>query len=302
MKKSMQKFTWIGLILGILLYLSPAVLAWDYHYPSEETGVIYDRASHTYIVDNGQVTGETMDGTLIYDPTTNILTINSLSDAIDLQIKNMSEDFTINLAGDNNLSTRSSIISVNDDLTIEGDGSLIISNDSCYTYDIDSCQNSDCDYDDYEYFEDYRDYDDYDQDYGGMIDVAGNLTIKSSTIEIHALETAFLMTQLSGSTFNTDSYLASDAAKLLSETITDVIIIGEDGAVTELPEINDYTTAFYTSLTPGAKIVTVTINVTNPSDYTVTYNGIELIYNETLNLFQAEVPVTTPETLTPEIS
>jgi hypothetical protein len=121
-------------------------------------------------------------------------------------------------------------------------------------------------------------------------------------MDYDALVAAFLMTQLSGSTFNTDSYLASDAAKLLAETITDLIIIGEDGAVTDLPEINDYTTAFYTSLTPGAKIVTVTINVTNPSDSTVTYNGIELIYNETLNLFQAEVPVTTPETLTPEIS
>lgn len=56
---------------------------------------------------------------------------------------------------------------------------------------------------------------------------------------------------------------------------------------------------FYPSLMPGMKTVMVTLDVENPLAYRVTYNGIELIYDDEFGAFYGEVGISVSENLEP---
>ncbi|MBP8031427.1 MAG: hypothetical protein KAY70_02855, partial [Acetobacterium sp.] len=63
-----------------------------------------------------------------------------------------------------------------------------------------------------------------------------------------------------------------------------------------------YSIAFYSLVTPGQKMVSVVLDVDNPADYQVSYNGIALVYDDELGAFQAEISSTTLQTLIPLIT
>ncbi|MGD9474590.1 MAG: hypothetical protein AB7V37_06260 [Eubacteriaceae bacterium] len=138
MRKSIKSAIWIGMILGILLCLSPAVFAEGEVETAINAGNIYDSYYdydinsyvQTYIVQDGQITNETMNGKLIYDSENNVLTMNGISnnpnDLHCLKIENMGDDFTINLEENNEIFQMSRLIDVTGNLTIEGDGKLTL--------------------------------------------------------------------------------------------------------------------------------------------------------------------------------
>ncbi|MDK2979641.1 MAG: hypothetical protein PWP52_2355, partial [Bacteroidales bacterium] len=81
-------------------------------------------------------------------------------------------------------------------------------------------------------------------------------------------------------------------------TVTNVQVVDADGNIFGLP---DYDIEFGNTLSLGMKYVSVTLDVDNPLNYSVSYNGIKLIYEEALDAFVGEIPEETLETLSPVI-
>ncbi|WP_286809162.1 hypothetical protein [Acetobacterium sp. MES1] len=88
----------------------------------------------------------------------------------------------------------------------------------------------------------------------------------------------------------------AEISTTVSETLTPVV------TKKEAPVMPSATTAFYTSLTPGMKIVLVTLDTTTPELYAVTYDGTALTYDAAFGGFKAEVSTTVSETLTPVVT
>ena len=110
---------------------------------------------------------------------------------------------------------------------------------------------------------------------------------------------AFMAAQMKGNSFNMDSYLAGDSAIKLGEMMQNVKVVDKNGTIkTGL----GYKTAFYSLITPGRKMISVTLEASDSINYTVSYNGIELSYDPDLDCFIAEIPIDTDETLQPLIT
>jgi hypothetical protein len=110
---------------------------------------------------------------------------------------------------------------------------------------------------------------------------------------------AFMAAQMKGNSFNMDSYLAGDSAIKLGEMVQNVKVVDKNGTInTGL----GYKTAFYSLITPGRKMISVTLEASDSINYTVSYNGIELSYDPDLDCFIAEIPIDTDETLQPLIT
>jgi hypothetical protein len=113
-----------------------------------------------------------------------------------------------------------------------------------------------------------------------------------------AMRTAYLKAVLAGNPFVINDYLALNTAIKLSATVTNVQVVDADGNIFGLP---DYDIEFGNTLSLGMKYVSVTLDVDNPLNYSVSYNGIKLIYEEALDAFVGEIPEETLETLSPVI-
>ena len=118
-------------------------------------------------------------------------------------------------------------------------------------------------------------------------------------MDYEAAVTAFMTAQFTGKPFEMNAYLALNSSKKLTETVSNVQVVDKDGNITGIPS---YSIAFYSLVTPGQKMVSVVLDVDNPADYQVSYNGIALVYNNELGAFQAEISSTTLQTLVPVIT
>ncbi|MDD3305899.1 MAG: leucine-rich repeat protein [Acetobacterium sp.] len=118
-------------------------------------------------------------------------------------------------------------------------------------------------------------------------------------MDYEAAVTAFMTAQFTGKPFEMNAYLALNSSKKLTETVSNVQVVDKDGNITGIPS---YSIAFYSLVTPGQKMVSVVLDVDNPADYQVSYNGIALVYDDELGAFQAEISSTTLQTLIPLIT
>ena len=94
---------------------------------SATANLYFDKyGSNVYLVKDGILTSETVDGTAIYDPTTNVLTLNNYNQyERHFVAENMGDDFTISLLGNSRTNGYKPFFWIKGNLTITGEGSLI---------------------------------------------------------------------------------------------------------------------------------------------------------------------------------
>ena len=120
-------------------------------------------------------------------------------------------------------------------------------------------------------------------------------------MDYNAAATASLMAQMKGKTFDINVYFGSSDAKRYEETVENVRTVDKNGNVLMPDGLPKATVNFYPSLIPGTKTVLVKLDTKTPLDYTVTYNGIELVYDEVFEGFKADIQTSVSETLTPVV-
>ena len=142
--------------------------------------------------------------------------------------------------------------------------------------------------------------------YKHFLNVGGKVVgVKDSEkgyMDFQAAQDASLMAQIKGQVFKINDYLATDKAKVLGGDITGIKEVDKEGNVIEPGGLPKATVKFYASLVPGMKTIMVTLDTETPLDYTVTYNGLELTYDESFGSFKAEVSTAVSETLKPVIT
>ena len=117
-------------------------------------------------------------------------------------------------------------------------------------------------------------------------------------MDYNAAESASLMAQIKGEAFDINAYFARNDALRYEQIVNNLRIVDKDGNIKSGPNA---TVRFYSSLVPGTKIVVVKLDTITPADYTVTYNGVVLIYDTLLAGFKGSVTMDVSETLIPVV-
>lgn len=118
-------------------------------------------------------------------------------------------------------------------------------------------------------------------------------------MDYNGAATVSLLAQMKGEAFDINAYFARNDAQRYEQIISNLRIVDKDGNIQSGPKA---TVRFYSSLVPGTKIVLVKLDTITPSDYTVTYNGVVLIYDTLLAGFKGSVSVDVSETLVPVVA